>query len=365
MPAYHVALRRLGLARDVDERTVRRAYARELKLIDQDSDAAGFQTLREAYDAALDYARTRAAGGFVWLDDSDDEEEKPGLVADSSAADIPSPPADGHLVSLQEGAQETGDSPVGPKVVADTFPLAFPVEEGDADVPSPPGRHNTVGMTRLLPPDIPDVSPEVLATAVRDELLHALLAAPLSLSRTDELMVRALNDERLVMLDARREFEWLVAKRLADGWLPGNEALLTIAVKRFGWENDRRRLHDAGTCIDVAVNELHAFNNLDPAERSRLLDVIRLLRTTSHPEFTILQANLTTLREISHNYPNLLPLITNNHNVVFWLGMGEGIPDAPAARAVEPRLKGALRPVLMWLVILALAGQVISHFFGH
>ena len=44
---------RLGLGADADAGAIRRAYARELKLIDQGSQAAQFQHLREAYEAAL------------------------------------------------------------------------------------------------------------------------------------------------------------------------------------------------------------------------------------------------------------------------------------------------------------------------
>lgn len=49
-PAF---LERLGLGLDADTKSVRRAYSRELKLIDQEFDLPGFQLLREAYEAAL------------------------------------------------------------------------------------------------------------------------------------------------------------------------------------------------------------------------------------------------------------------------------------------------------------------------
>lgn len=50
----------LQLEPEADERSIKRAYARLLKIHRPDEDAAAFQRLREAYDAALQEARWRA-----------------------------------------------------------------------------------------------------------------------------------------------------------------------------------------------------------------------------------------------------------------------------------------------------------------
>ena len=50
---------RLDLPLEADARAIRRAYARELKRIDQASDSDGFQQLRSAYEAALRFAERR------------------------------------------------------------------------------------------------------------------------------------------------------------------------------------------------------------------------------------------------------------------------------------------------------------------
>ncbi|WP_459207424.1 hypothetical protein ACSMEV_04525 [Pseudomonas sp. MLB6B] len=52
-------LKTLGLAHDADERAIKRAYARLLKVHRPDEDPAAFQRLREAYEGALEHARWR------------------------------------------------------------------------------------------------------------------------------------------------------------------------------------------------------------------------------------------------------------------------------------------------------------------
>ena len=55
MEQIHPFLLTLGLSADADASAIRRAYARQLKLLDLASQAVQFQELREAYEAALNW----------------------------------------------------------------------------------------------------------------------------------------------------------------------------------------------------------------------------------------------------------------------------------------------------------------------
>ncbi|RRJ63914.1 tetratricopeptide repeat protein [Paenibacillus oralis] len=52
---------RLGIGRTEDIKVIKRAYAKQLKIYHPEDDPAGYQALREAFDAAMSYAKRRAS----------------------------------------------------------------------------------------------------------------------------------------------------------------------------------------------------------------------------------------------------------------------------------------------------------------
>jgi len=75
------ALRELGLPADADERAIKRAYAAKLKTTRPEDDPEGFQRLHEAYQAALDWLRSRETCTDIDADsDAFAEDAQPGAV---------------------------------------------------------------------------------------------------------------------------------------------------------------------------------------------------------------------------------------------------------------------------------------------
>lgn len=90
----------LGLSPDADEGSIKRAYARLLKSNRPDDDAAAFQRINEAYQAALDIARRRTPAPARTTDASTTAppastiDEAPVATADVSPIAKPPPPSD-------------------------------------------------------------------------------------------------------------------------------------------------------------------------------------------------------------------------------------------------------------------------------
>jgi hypothetical protein len=191
-------LDRLGLGQDADERAVRRAYARELKLIDPEADLAGYQTLQEAYRAAIDWCGQEGNGsGF-----------------ESQAS----------------------------------MPASSPVDTADWGEPDP----GLAIQPAAAPVDVHDSTTYSISdgAAVFAECLARLAPEVWCIPRSDEATLRelrrALNDPRLVPLAARLQFEQCLADYLTGEWHPGQNQLLEQGNTVFGWSRDHRSLERLG-----------------------------------------------------------------------------------------------------------------------
>lgn len=322
-PAF---LLRLDLPHDADERAVRRAYARELKLIDQEKDATGFQTLRDAYDSALAWARGRAA-------------PRPRDAQDNDASD--------------DAPRETQ---VGEKLPA--IAAAAQCATTDADTQAP--------QSQQVSPRVPvtvAIDYRTLAAAVLSDVLERCraLAGP-DLAADDTGWGRQLRvglaDERLIGIAARDHFESQVARLLAGGWRPGHEALLVAAIGVFQWDEDRRRvlaLDEIGVRINAAIEQGIMFTRQEEEEQKRQRELILRLRDPAEPRTHDLIAQADTLETMIARFPEWLTIIVSVHNVERWRELNRQVPGwrRKMAFTARPRVasRSKKRSRLGWVVL--------------
>ena len=266
-----VFLTRLGLTSDTDKQAVRRAYSHELKQIDQETDAASFQALREAYDAAL-----------AWLD---------------------------------------------------RVPVTTVTRVNNSTVPKfRPERVIAVLHTKELPKQAPveridkaDGAAQMGAEVFAEfEVTCERLAS--DTNATDEFywktaLGRHLDDKRLLNLDARTIFERSVAQRLAVGWVPGNETLLLVAADQFGWMADRRTLAllgRPGALLDQALKESLIFEAQPMPELLIQRQLIQRLREIEPPDELQISIDITHLERMLLRFPNWLPIVADKRTVMSW-----------------------------------------------
>lgn len=332
MTSELIFLQRLDLSEDADERAIRRAYARELKLIDQEADPAGFQYLREAYDTAL-----------YWVRHKDEFEEH---------------------IAIEELEAVTVEAPAQP-----SLPPPGPAEHSHAD-PAP-----------ASPQDQPlEIDHDALAEAVFADFLgragdiaHERPAMPEAPWQRE--LRASLDDPRLINITAREMFERRVAELLTSGWRPGHEALLVAAVKVFDWAGDRRRVFSlgrSGAMLDAAIDERATFDLQADAQREQQRRLIERLRDPKPARTRELVLDSATLETLIARFPTWLALVTSVDNIMQWREQNKTLPNwrrkltytglrKPADQSYEHREKSGFN--WTWLIILGVISLI--RFLAH
>ena len=283
-------LQRLGLEDDTDARAIRRAYARELKLIDQERDSAGFQELREAYDTALQWAAWR------------DQQAPP----QPETAPAPAPEVANYGMERPPVALEN------PQISAAAVFEPF---------------HNTA----------------MQLTQQR----HTQNTA-----EWQRLLEQSLSDERLLNIEARVYFEMHVAQLLANGWRPGHETLFVAAGKVFHWNEDRRRLHQlgqAGARIDQAINEHAMFERLPEADLMLHRAALALLRKNTQPTTYQLRGDMPYVEFLMQHFPAWMSMVVDRDVVQQWRVSFAALP--PLKKSWWPKLSIDFSSRMGWILV--------------
>jgi hypothetical protein len=339
VPAFLI---RLALDEGADERSIRRAYARELKQLDPEADPVGFQVLREAYEAAMQWTR----GKLAQVTENEVAEPAPASVPMEVIAKAR---ADARTEALADGQIDLrADAPVS----AEAVPL--PLTTRDTLLPL----ESTLG---ALPPDeaadavFSDfqsrMAPQVTAGNWNSDALH------------QRELEAALRDSRLTHLAARDMFEWAVARTLATGWQPGHEALLVAAAREFNWNRDRRglvRFGQVGDILNRSLDERAVYDQLPEATKITQGNIIARLRDPAPPSPGELINKLAVADAIVRRYPTWVPLVTNLENLNTWHLLDQKIPAWRRNVADKARWLRDLHPVQKGLLMVLLAGALVT-----
>jgi outer membrane biosynthesis protein TonB len=363
----HPSLARLGLTVDADERAIRRAYARELKLIDQDADPAGFQALREAYEMASAWAQHRArmaaqASLAVAMELEHGPQDDSGLPAAAVHAvgqtgQVAAHATDGRMERIAPLPGAASPGPGQPQASR---------EDGEGALALLEDEHPSDTMQARVEEDVAAPTPSSISVEVMCELLAALKPNARREPRMAQqawkaALLGALNDERLVPLDVRQYFEYVVLEYLNSAWQDSHPDVLHAAAQVFEWETDRARLRVFGTfgeLADMALQQRHVLDSMHKAEADLQAQALAYLRAGQLPERKQLAVLYPCLYRMRAQAPEYVRLVVDPEVAARWQAAYEqfGLRDPatvppPADKAAASAGSSDAGHSLRWMLI--------------
>ena len=169
---------------------------------------------------------------------------------------------------------------------------------------------------------------------VKEVLEEFLGKVRLSLRSEDEVaqaLASALDDSRLVRVDAVQRFENGVVLALVQGWQPGHEFLLSPAATRFEWSADigrLRRLGGVGSVLSAALTEKKHFFAQKQKAFETYMSLMSRLRDPTDPSRRLLIEDMPLLHLLIRRYPRWLPMVASRTNVQRWLALYDELPES-------------------------------------
>lgn len=326
------------LARDAEERDVKRAYAKALKKIDQENDPAGFQALRESYEHALQWLQNKSMYAR-WEDVEEETEEE---TEDEAEAEVKDEVADNasnksiEIFAHEQPVTQESDQPaslVPPPVLAEqeAEPEASRLlpEEGEPEPDTPdvdaqpwPDAEALARIKTAAQANAPALpSPEIMARAVFEQMRQQLLDTAGTANHASIALEAAINDDRLIQVEARHLFECSMVSYLLAGWHDGDGELFEAALRLFEWDKDKQRLFSLdgrAFILDRALTELAVYNEKSTKIKNKQLALILKARSDEFPGVDYLEVNLPQMEQMLNLFPNWLSLVTKVGNIRDW-----------------------------------------------
>lgn len=209
----------LGTEPTGDERALKRAYAKRLKVTRPEDDPAAFQELRDAYEYALRHAHLIAAE-LQEQGQGAEERESAATVAEAEALPAAAPEAQAEAAPAAP-AELWG-------VIADAAQEAQESQEAPAE------KWGVIAEEQAPPPEqwgVVAIDPAQEA----DNLWQGCLALARH-ADASEMLARVLQDDALLNLDVREEFDLCALRYCASAGY--DLALRQALFEQLGWEHD-------------------------------------------------------------------------------------------------------------------------------